>query len=485
MQTSKTICFGLGAALLLASAGCASSSSKKPHVGPTKSALVTADLPPLVYDWPLNVQRYWVGPDFWANRVQDWQVRGGRLVCLTTSRRQPLRTAHCITREIVSGPEAFHVSVRLGLVAFDSLRAEDEPWLDACFVPPHHFELMAGSRSVVVFGTTGSGRTALYRALLSRCYDPSGRPIRLVADWHPAPPAEEMAADFSSVRGQMGSVFDACAVALLRHLASHPAAFHQAPRWVQDTLAWFIRSHAQGDLRARLGPLLEESDPEGTALLESLLETLPPQVLGPYVAPERVAAKLTEALGRMGIKGIWVMADVPEAWVEAEPERLRDALLAFLSTLPLFERAGFAYKLLLPSRLEPTLVHATALVRHRVDGYRLEWDTPTLRRLVERRLAFALGHDRFTLEDLCEDPGLITWLERAGGTSPREWLDQIRPLVAHYLEHGLTRPIDAETWRRLRRRHPPRIYLDEAKREVIVGGRRIPSHALPDRKSVV
>ncbi len=122
MQISRTICLGVGAALLLASAGCASSSSKKPYVGPTKSALVTADLPPLVYDWPLDVQRYWVGPDFWANRVQDWQVTGGRLVCLATSRRQPLRTAHCITREIAPGAESFHISVRLGLVAENNHR---------------------------------------------------------------------------------------------------------------------------------------------------------------------------------------------------------------------------------------------------------------------------------------------------------------------------------------------------------------------------
>ena len=367
-----------------------------------------------------------------------------------------------------------------GLLAFDSLRAEDEPWLDACFAPPRYFGLMAGSRSVAVFGATGAGKTALYRALRNRCLDSDGRPVRLVADWRPAPPETDAPADSTSVREQVRYVFDACAMALLHHWASHPADFSTAPRWVQDTLTWFVHSYGQGDLRVRLGPLLEESEPEGAALLEKLLETSPPQVLSAHAAPEPVAAKLTEALNRMGLRGVWVMTDGLEAWAEAEPERLKDTLTAFLSTLPLFERAPFSYKLLLPAQLESSLLHAAALVRHRVDGYRLEWDTPALRQLVERRLAFAFGHDPFTLGDLCAAPqALLDWLERAGGTSPREWLDQTRPLVAHYLAQRLTHPVDTETWKMLRCHHPPRVYLDEAGRQVVVGGRRIPPQALP------
>jgi DNA-binding winged helix-turn-helix (wHTH) protein len=370
----------------------------------------------------------------------------------------------------------------LGLTAFDSLRAEDEPWLDACFVPPQHFELMAGSRSVAVFGGTGSGKTALYRALLDRCHGPDGRPVRLVANWHPTPPEADVPADSTSVREQIGCVFDACAMALLHHWARYPEDFSTAARWVQDTLTWFVHCYGQGDLRVRLGPLLEESGPEGAALLEDLLETLPPQVFGPHVGPERVVAKLTEALARMGLGGVWVMADGLEAWTEAEPERLRDILTAFLSTLPLFERARFAYKLLFPSQLEPALLRAAAVARHRVDGYRLEWDTPALRQLVERRLAFAFGRDAFTLSDLCEaSKELLDWLERAGGTSPREWLDQTRPIVAYYLTHRLTCPVDTEAWKTLRRQHPPRVYLDEASRQVIVGGRLVSLEELPSK----
>ncbi|MEZ4416421.1 MAG: alkaline phosphatase D family protein [Gemmatimonadota bacterium] len=43
------------------------------------------------HDWP-DVR--WVGPDYWGNRLQDWEVRGGVLVCRTLA---PNRTLHCLT----------------------------------------------------------------------------------------------------------------------------------------------------------------------------------------------------------------------------------------------------------------------------------------------------------------------------------------------------------------------------------------------------
>ena len=42
-------------------------------------------------------------------------------------------------------PSGEHV----GATAFGSLRAEDEPWLADCFVPPEDFELLGGMQSVV------------------------------------------------------------------------------------------------------------------------------------------------------------------------------------------------------------------------------------------------------------------------------------------------------------------------------------------------
>jgi len=74
------------------------------------------------HEWP---DMHWVGPEYWGNRLQDWRVTNGALVC---SVRAPNRTLHCLTHtahnadfitsvEIVR-PAGNHTSVtgfRLGL----------------------------------------------------------------------------------------------------------------------------------------------------------------------------------------------------------------------------------------------------------------------------------------------------------------------------------------------------------------------------------
>ncbi len=50
--------------------------------------------------WEKYPDSRWVGPDLWANRLADWEVRDGRLVCIGS---QPLRTVHLMTRRIAPG----------------------------------------------------------------------------------------------------------------------------------------------------------------------------------------------------------------------------------------------------------------------------------------------------------------------------------------------------------------------------------------------
>ncbi len=78
-------------------------------------ALVSAQ-PPVVGDWNTSGPRVWAGPDFWANRLQDWQVRGGKLECLAAGPNQEARTLHVLTREVLSAPGNLHLSVRTGVL---------------------------------------------------------------------------------------------------------------------------------------------------------------------------------------------------------------------------------------------------------------------------------------------------------------------------------------------------------------------------------
>lgn len=63
---------------------------------------------------PPGLERTWLGPDFWANNLQDWQVKDGKYVCTETRANFPIRTAQMMT---VQTDGDFNASVKLGYVA--------------------------------------------------------------------------------------------------------------------------------------------------------------------------------------------------------------------------------------------------------------------------------------------------------------------------------------------------------------------------------
>ena len=368
----------------------------------------------------------------------------------------------------------------LGLTVFDSLRAEDEPWLDECFVPPPGADQVTGDGSSLIFGVPGSGKTALYRHLLKRSLGPDGKPRRLIVPWRPAPGSQTLSGGLRAVRAQVAEILDACVTALLAHLSRDPDRLQAIPPLAQETLAWFVQRRYRGETIPSLPRSVKETDAE-EPLLRNLLETPVPDVLYPDASPDQMAAELIGAIAPLGLEGIWVMVDGLETWAELAYEELVTGLKAFLSTLPLFERTNFSYKLFVPTRLEPALAGVSAVVRRRVTAYYLRWDLPSLKRLVEQRLALATGQNDLTLERLCRSPKLLPWLEKVGPDSPREWLDQVKPLVAHYLSNQMDEPVSEETWQELRREYPPRLHVDEVSKRVLVGARQISLKSVPPK----
>ncbi len=67
----------------------------------------------LTVDWDDMPDRRWVGPDLWANRLQDWRVQGRRLESTTA---MPMRTAHVLTARVPGTSGGLQVAVRLGLL---------------------------------------------------------------------------------------------------------------------------------------------------------------------------------------------------------------------------------------------------------------------------------------------------------------------------------------------------------------------------------
>ncbi len=366
-----------------------------------------------------------------------------------------------------------HTLPARGLAVFGTLRAEEEPWLADCFVPPAEFEGMIAARSIVVFGAPGGGKSALCRMLAARTFSGTS-PSYLVVHWRPTPYLWDPVTGFDSVPGQVIHVFDLCALEVLRFLAHDPDRWAAAPEWARWMLAWFVGRFLRGDPKIRVAELLEESP--GREVIAAILAPGRDEDLLPPNDWRLVTAEFAKALQRLGLQGIWVMVDGLETWLE-ESGRLLPAFVSFLSTLPLFEEEAFAYKVFAPEAFFQPLLEAEGVDRRRFMMYRLTWSEAQLVQIVERRLALATGKPKFPLKALCSASPFLTWLRRAGGESPRVWLECVRPFVARYLETG--RPVPASEWNKLRERVVPRVILDEVNRLVIVGGRRIPMGEIP------
>ena len=54
--------------------------------------------------------RPWIGPDYWANPLQDWRIAGGALECI---RPGPARSLMLLTRELSDRPAPFSSSIAL------------------------------------------------------------------------------------------------------------------------------------------------------------------------------------------------------------------------------------------------------------------------------------------------------------------------------------------------------------------------------------
>ncbi len=71
-------------------------------------AAVNADRVTILQD----ADRTWIGPEWYANRLQDWRLRDGRIECVNGAERYPVRVAHLLPWSIGPG-ESFRLSVRL------------------------------------------------------------------------------------------------------------------------------------------------------------------------------------------------------------------------------------------------------------------------------------------------------------------------------------------------------------------------------------
>ncbi|MEM1094477.1 MAG: alkaline phosphatase D family protein [Bacteroidota bacterium] len=64
--------------------------------------------------WADSVTRDWVGPHYWANRLQDWRVENGQLVCVADQAGNPMRNLHLLTHRLGAQDGSFGMRVQTG-----------------------------------------------------------------------------------------------------------------------------------------------------------------------------------------------------------------------------------------------------------------------------------------------------------------------------------------------------------------------------------
>jgi alkaline phosphatase D len=74
----------------------------------------TAETVPFESCWNVQPDRIWTGPEYWANRLQDWQIENGKLECINGN--EPKRTLHLLTHYLTERPGSLQMQAGVGLL---------------------------------------------------------------------------------------------------------------------------------------------------------------------------------------------------------------------------------------------------------------------------------------------------------------------------------------------------------------------------------
>ncbi len=65
-----------------------------------------------ISDWHRQSDRVWIGPQYWANPMEDWRIQDSRLECTSVG---PNRNVHLLSHRLGEGDGTFEMSVIVGL----------------------------------------------------------------------------------------------------------------------------------------------------------------------------------------------------------------------------------------------------------------------------------------------------------------------------------------------------------------------------------
>lgn len=151
--------------------------------------------------WPVSAERVWVGPEYWANPLQDWRIAGGRLEC---GRSGVNRNVNLLTHQLGSAPGGFALRVRLGRMPDDN--PNPDGW--AGFRIGIRGELNDYRDSVlrgrgIDAGVTTGGRLVIGKAVLSAGSPLATGDLELALDGRPAGGSYELTLRAFDAQGKL------------------------------------------------------------------------------------------------------------------------------------------------------------------------------------------------------------------------------------------------------------------------------------------
>lgn len=356
---------------------------------------------------------------------------------------------------------------KIGFSVFNTKKAESEDWLfQHAFISPPDFEFLKGDHSVVLFGESGTGKTASCLALEQYGL---GNSSRLIVHWRPQMSEDIAEMSTALAMSQLKDILSACAKTFSEKLSADLSLILKAVPSTQEYLVWFLKYFTDADnLLDILPATVSKKEKEQLQALVNRFSS------GPLEDPPDTmiaATEFTKSMKSIGFSMTWIMVDGVEWLTENQRINAVNSLRSVLSTLKLFEIPYLCYKIALSGEFEADLVDAIGITRDRAMVSRISWERRYLKNILEKRLTLAVG-ESISFEHIYDAEEICSWLEACGGLNPRGWLEYFRPIFSTYWEvisNGKPRKLNKAEWIGARKRSSLHLKFDPAMNQIRVG----------------
>ncbi|MBV6394121.1 MAG: hypothetical protein KPEEDBHJ_03369 [Anaerolineales bacterium] len=345
---------------------------------------------------------------------------------------------------------------------FNTLKAENEPWLGDVFVSLPIFERLKEEYSTILYGETGSGKTAMLLELRRQ-----QRKHMFTALWQPEPILEAPATGTALAQQAIKQALQACTESLVLEGAL-PQRLGEPAGHIASALQWFLQNYLPFDATFYIHDQAKHLPQDDLQWYLKLLEQSLPKIVKEQSSLKEQLRLLLAVLHAAQYERLWLMVDGLERWTPRQTGKQVEALLeAVLSTLVFFDLPDISFKFFVPAPLKSVLYKTSGVERHRSGEADLTWSSDPLREMLENRLTYALSSKKVSLASLCDEKEFLSWLNEYGGTSPRAWLRFTAPLILEFQKNG-KRLTTAQT-REFIQRHPAPLRLRRERNEIWLG----------------